>query len=58
MARNSPQFKELYTECFDSVHKLSTKLFRLMALSLNLDKNYFDDFGSDLNGISIWVSKY
>lgn len=41
-----------------NVHKLATKMFRLMALSLNLDENYFDDFGSDPNGILVWVSKY
>lgn len=50
-----PQFKEVYTEYYDSVHELSMKLFRLMALSLDLDENYFDDFGSDPDGFSIRV---
>lgn len=52
---NPPRFKEVYTEYYDSVHELSTKLFRLMALSLDLDENYFDDFSSDPDGVSAWV---
>lgn len=52
---NPSQFKEVYTEYYDSVHELSMKLFRLMALSLDLDENYFDDFGSDPDGVSAWV---
>ena len=48
---NPPQFKEIYTEYYDSVHKLSMKLFRLMALSLGLNEKYFDNFGSDPDGI-------
>ena len=47
-----PLFKEVYVEYFDAVHRLSMKLFGLMALSLDLDENYFDDFGSDPDGIS------
>lgn len=47
-----PQFKEVYMEYFESVHELSKKLFRLMALSLDLDENYFDEFGSDPDGFS------
>lgn len=45
-----PQFKDVYMEYFESVHKLSKKLFRLMALSLDLDERYFDDFASDPDG--------
>ena len=55
-----PQFKELFTEYYDSVHELSKKLFRLMALSLDLDEDYFDDFASDPDGISspsTWVER-
>ena len=47
---NPPLFKEVYTEYYDSVHQLSLSLFRLMALSLGLDENYFDDFGLDPDG--------
>ena len=45
-----PLFKEVYTEYYDSVHELSLNLFRLMALSLGLDENYFDNFGLDPDG--------
>lgn len=45
------RFKEIYMEYYDSVHELSMKLFKLMALSLDLDENYFDDFGSDPDGM-------
>lgn len=47
---NPARFKEIYEEYYDSVHELSMKLFRLMALSLSLDENYFDDFGADSDG--------
>lgn len=49
-----PQFKEVYTQYYDSVHELSMKLFRLMALSLDLDEDYFDEFGSDPDGLPAW----
>lgn len=49
---NPPRFRETCTEYYDSVHELSMKLFRLMALSLDLDEDYFDDFGSDPDGIT------
>ena len=48
---NPPRFREVYTEYYDAVHELSKKMFRLMALSLDLDENYFDDVSSDPDGI-------
>ena len=43
-------FKEVYLEYFDAVQELSKKMFRLMALSLELDEDYFDDIGADPDG--------
>lgn len=53
-----PQFKEVYTQYYDSVHELSMKLFRLMALSLDLDEDYFDEFGSDPDGLCLCRSHH
>lgn len=39
-----PGFKETFTAYFDKLHELSKMMFRLMALSLNLDEKYFDEF--------------
>lgn len=39
-----PGFKEAFTAYFDKLHGLSKMMFRLMALSLNLDEKYFDEF--------------
>jgi isopenicillin N synthase-like dioxygenase len=44
------KFKETYMEYFLAVHELSKTMFRLMALSLGLDEEYFDDFASDPDG--------
>ena len=43
-------FKETYMEYFWTVHELSKTMFRLIALSLGLDEDYFDDFASDPDG--------
>jgi isopenicillin N synthase-like dioxygenase len=43
-------FKGTYMEYFWAVHRLSKTMFRLIALSLNLDEEYFDDFASDPDG--------
>lgn len=44
------EFKETYMEYFWAVHELSKTMFRLIALSLGLDEDYFDDFASDPDG--------
>jgi isopenicillin N synthase-like dioxygenase len=36
--------REIMTQYFETLLVLSKVLFRLMALSLNLDENYFDNF--------------
>lgn len=43
-------FRETYMEYFDAVHQLSTRMFRLIALSLDLDEHYFDAFAADPDG--------
>ncbi|RFU35485.1 hypothetical protein B7463_g873, partial [Scytalidium lignicola] len=39
-----PGFRETFSNYFDTMRRLSKIMFRLMALSLDLDENYFDDF--------------
>jgi len=39
-----PSFKDTFMRYFTTVLDLSKVLFRLMALSLNLNENFFDDF--------------
>jgi isopenicillin N synthase-like dioxygenase len=39
-----PGFREIFTTYFDQVLELSKTMFRLMALSLDLDEEYFDNF--------------
>ncbi|KAF9776790.1 hypothetical protein IL306_004986 [Fusarium sp. DS 682] len=41
-----PSFRATFTEYFAAVHALSISLFRMIALSLELPENYFDDFVS------------
>lgn len=43
-------FKDTYMEYFWAVHELSKTMFRLIALSLDLNEEYFDDFASDPDG--------
>lgn len=43
-------FKEAYQDYFNEVHKLSKAMFRLMALSLDLDETHFDAFAADPDG--------
>lgn len=45
-------FKETYIKYFSAVHELSKTMFRVIALSLDLDEDYFDDFASDPDGNS------
>ena len=49
-------FSELYMEYFDAVHDLSTSMFRLIALSLDLDEHFFDAFAADPDGKSACLS--
>lgn len=45
-------FRQTYMEYFESVHQLSKSMFRLIALSLDLDEQYFDAFAADPDGKS------
>ncbi len=47
---NMPHFNAVYTEYYEAVHQLSQTLFKFMALSLDLDENYFAEFASDPDG--------
>lgn len=42
-----PGFHEQMTKYFDSMQKLSLHIMRVIALSLNLEENYFDDACAD-----------
>lgn len=44
------RFRETYMEYFAAVHELSSSMFRLIALSLDLDEHYFDAFAADPDG--------
>lgn len=44
-----PGFRETFMQYLNAVHQLSKAMFRLMALSLGLEENYFDDFVSGEN---------
>ncbi|EXJ83330.1 hypothetical protein A1O1_06951 [Capronia coronata CBS 617.96] len=47
-----PGFKESYTEYYNAMRGFSQALFRIIALSLNLDEGYFDRFASDPDGLA------
>jgi non-haem dioxygenase in morphine synthesis N-terminal len=47
-------FRKIYMDYFDAMHNLSTSMFRLIALSLDLDEHYFDAFAADPSGKSIF----
>ena len=53
-----PHFRQVYEEYYDAAHDLSKKLFRLMALSLDLEEAYFDHFASDPDGIYLCRSHH
>jgi|TARA_R110001583_G_scaffold191025_1_gene355799 isopenicillin N synthase-like dioxygenase len=40
---NSPEFKEIYSQYFNSMSHLAAEIMRIFALALKLDENYFDD---------------
>lgn len=46
-------FSTTYMEYYGAVHNLSRHMFRLMALSLDLDETYFDGFAADPDGIQL-----
>jgi isopenicillin N synthase-like dioxygenase len=46
------KFRQTYMEYFGAVHQLSSSMFRLIALSLDLDEHYFDAFAADPDGKS------
>jgi len=48
-----PGFQDLFVRYFDEVLNLSKIMFRLMALSLNLDEAYFDGFVGSKDSISM-----
>lgn len=39
-----PGFRDTFMQYFGEVHQLSKSMFRLLALSLELEETYFDDF--------------
>ncbi|KAF5962800.1 gibberellin 20 oxidase [Fusarium coicis] len=48
-----PSFRATFTEYFAAVHDLSISLFRMLALSLDLPENYFNDFVSSDQSIAM-----
>ena len=42
--REAPGFRDVFMEYFKAIHGLSKTMFRLIALSLELNENFFDDF--------------
>ncbi|KAL4937764.1 hypothetical protein BDV06DRAFT_232379 [Aspergillus oleicola] len=48
-----PELEEAYMAYFDAVHMLSKAVFRLMALSLGLNEEYFDQFASGPDGLCL-----
>jgi|SRR5688572_16162756 isopenicillin N synthase-like dioxygenase len=48
-------FRKTYMEYFAAVHELSSSMFRLIALSLDLDEHYFDAFAADPDGESVFT---
>ncbi|KAF1813558.1 putative gibberellin 20 oxidase [Eremomyces bilateralis CBS 781.70] len=49
----APGFREVYMAYFDVMRNLSKTVFRLMALSLDLDERYFDEFVGSKDTISM-----
>lgn len=50
-------FRGTYMEYYSAMHQLSTSMFRLMALSLDLDEHFFDAFAADPDGESSLLSR-
>ncbi|KAL2818019.1 hypothetical protein BJX63DRAFT_440315 [Aspergillus granulosus] len=48
-----PGFREIFMEYFSAVHGLSVKVFRLVALSLELSEGYFDRFVGSKDSIAM-----
>jgi isopenicillin N synthase-like dioxygenase len=46
-----PLFCSTFEAYFEELHRLSVRLFQLMAVSLGLDQDHFDEFSSDADGI-------
>ncbi|KAI0891991.1 putative gibberellin 20 oxidase [Annulohypoxylon nitens] len=54
-----PGFRSTMEEYFAAARNLSVKLFRLLALSLHLEENYFDGFVDSRDSISMYrIHKY
>ncbi|SPO05384.1 related to isopenicillin N synthase and related dioxygenases [Cephalotrichum gorgonifer] len=51
-------FRSTYMEYFAAVHQLSTSMFRLISLSLDLDEHYFDAFAADPDGTQLCRSHH
>ncbi|KAK9452158.1 uncharacterized protein V1518DRAFT_410504 [Limtongia smithiae] len=47
-----PEFRTATEEYYQEMLKLSKSMFRLLALALDLDENYFDEYASDPDGIN------
>jgi len=52
------KFRETYMEYFDAMHELSSSMFRMIALSLDLDEHWFDAFAADPSGIQLCRSHH
>ncbi|BCS21126.1 isopenicillin N synthase family dioxygenase [Aspergillus puulaauensis] len=48
-----PRFRETFMRYFNEVHQLSKSVFRLLALSLELEEMYFDDFVASRDSITM-----
>ncbi|KIV93350.1 hypothetical protein PV10_04567 [Exophiala mesophila] len=50
---DAPGLRQVYTAYFEEILNLSKTMFRLMALSLNLEETYFDEFVGSKDSISM-----
>jgi isopenicillin N synthase-like dioxygenase len=53
-----PEFRKTYLEYYAATHEVSKTLFKLMALSLDLPEDYFDQFANDEDGLCLCRSHH
>jgi isopenicillin N synthase-like dioxygenase len=53
-----PGFREVYMEYFEAMRLFSRTMFRIVALSLDLEETYFDDFAYGRNSKPHCQSRY